>query len=145
MTTVADVLARKGGGVATVHPDTRVLEATRVMNDRRIGSVVVVDAFGGVAGILTERDLLTRVLAVERDPRTTQVSEVMTTEVIAATPATLLQELRVTMMERRIRHVPVLDAGQRLIGLISIGDLNAHRAEELTATVETLEMYISRG
>ena len=145
MSTVGEILARKGGDVACVRSDARVLDATRVMNDRRIGSVVVIDPQGGVAGILTERDLLTRVLAVERDPRTASVADVMTREVIYAGTATSVDELRVAMREHRIRHVPVRDDAGRLCGLVSIGDLNAHYTQSLVATVETLEAYITRG
>jgi len=142
--TVANILKDKGNRVHTISPQATVLEATRAMNDARVGSIVV-SRGGKIEGILTERDLLTRVLAVEKDPRTTLVREVMTTDVLACMPDTTIDELRVLMHERRIRHVPVKDGGGRLCGLVSIGDLNARRAGELAATVETLEMYIARG
>lgn len=144
MTVVGDILRRKGNEVLAVSPDATILEATRAMNDRRVGSVVVSQG-GHVRGMLTERDLLTRVIGEERDPRTTLVRDVMTREVVFCTEQTTIDELRLAMRERRIRHVPVKDRTGALCGLISIGDLNAHRSEELVATVETLELYISRG
>lgn len=142
--TVASILKDKGNSVHTISPDATVLDATRAMNDARVGSIVVARR-GAIEGILTERDLLTRVLAVEMDPRRTLVREVMTRDVLACTPETSVDELRVLMHERRIRHVPVRDMDGRLCGLVSIGDLNARRAGKLAATVETLEMYITRG
>ncbi len=145
MTLVSDILKRKGREVLTIPRSATVLEATKAMNQRRVGSIVVVDEFGSVAGILTERDLLTRVIATERDPRRTQVQEAMTGDVVFCTPATPAADLAQVMREKRIRHVPVRDDRGDLCGLVSIGDLNALRAEELSATVESLELYIARG
>ncbi len=142
--TVASILRDKGNRVHTIPPHATILDATRAMNDARVGSIVV-SRGGKIEGILTERDLLTRVLAVENDPRRTLVRDVMTTDVLTCSPETSIDELRVLMHERRIRHVPVKDGSGRLCGLVSIGDLNARRAGELAATVETLEMYITRG
>ncbi len=145
MGTVADILRNKGSAVHTVAGSATVIEATRVMNDRRVGSVIITDERGRVEGILTERDLLTRVLAKERDPKSTFVGEIMTTDVVWCTPETRLDELRSTIMSRRIRHIPVQDGGGRLIGLVSIGDVNAFEAAEMTVTIASLEQYIARG
>lgn len=144
MTIVADILRRKGNTVFSISPDATVLEATRAMNEHHIGCLVVSQG-GGMRGILTERDLLTRVLAVELDPNETLVRDVMTREIVVCALDTPIDELRIAMHEHRIRHVPVKDEAGHLAGLVSIGDLNALRADELSATIESLEMYISRG
>jgi CBS domain-containing protein len=131
--------------VVTVVEHDSVLDAAKVMNTHKIGSVVVLSRDGGsVAGILTERDVLTRVVAQVRDPRTTNARDVMSSPVQACCPTTHLDEVREIMRARRIRHVPVLD-GDKLCGMVSIGDLNAFQTRSLTSTVETLEAYIARA
>lgn len=144
MATVADIVGNKGGEVVCVGAAATILEATKLMNDRHIGSVLVVRQEGTVAGILTERDLLTRVLAAERDPKTTRVQEVMTSEVVYCTPATTLDELRELFRSRRIRHAPVRGE-DGLCAMVSIGDLNAWDAHQLAATVHSLTDYITRA
>lgn len=144
MTYVADILRRKGSAVHSISPDATVLEATQAMNDHRIGCLVVTQG-GALRGILTERDLLTRVLAIELDPRVTLVRDIMTREIVVCREDASIDDVRIAMHDRRIRHIPVKDEAGNLAGLISIGDLNALRTDELAATVETLEMYISRG
>lgn len=155
MTTVAEVLRHKGFEVATIAPGATVLEAAREMNLRRIGALVVVaseneGSEGGeirsshVVGIVTERDVMTRLVAAERDPRSTTVREVMTTPVVYCTRVTPVTEVRTLMRHRRIRHVPVVEEGT-LCGLLSIGDVNALETEELMQTITVLEEYITRG
>ena len=143
MGTVAEIVGNKGE-VVTVGQHTTVLDATKVMNDRHIGSVLVVGPDGAVAGILTERDLLRRVLASERDPKTTRVQEVMTREVVFCSPATTIDELRELFRSRRIRHVPV-KGEDGLCAMVSIGDVNAWDAQQLAATVSSLTDYITRA
>lgn len=142
---VSQLLARKQEAgtrsVATVSPETTVLEAARLMNDQHIGSLVVCGRDGGVVGIITERDFLRRVLASERAPASTTVESVMTRDVLTCEPDTTLNEIRATMRERRIRHLPVVENG-RLVGMISIGDLNFAESRMLSEQVEHLESYI---
>ncbi len=145
MTTVGDILSRKPGKTHWTWPFATVLEATKQMNDCRIGSLLVLDDAQSVVGILTERDLLTRVIAAEKDPRTTKVAEVMTRDVLYCTPDTQMEELRTIMKERRIRHVPVRNENHKLMGLISMGDLNAFESESLNFTLSALHDYIARG
>ena len=118
-----------------------ILEASQIMNDQHIGSLLVVGHEGGLVGIVTERDFLRRVIADQRDPSETSVSEIMTRSILTCTPDTRLEEVRATMRDRRVRHMPVIDAG-RLVGMISIGDLNFAESQSLTQQVEQLEMYI---
>lgn len=145
MPTVARILDQKAsdgrGEVAKVSPDATVLEAARVMNDLRIGCVVVASADAHLEGIFTERDVLTRVVAEQRSPGETPVRDVMTSQVLCCKPETPADEVRALMREKRIRHVPVLDEG-RVVGMVSIGDLNTVDAETMEQTILYLEQYM---
>jgi IMP dehydrogenase len=145
MATVAEIIGTKGGELVCVGAGATVLDATKLMNDHHVGSVLVMNPDGGIAGIMTERDLLTRVLAVERNPCTTLVQEVMTSDVIFCTHATTLDELREVFRSRRIRHVPVKNEGGAVCAMVSIGDLNAWDAQNLAATVSSLTAYITQA
>jgi CBS domain-containing protein len=140
---VAELLRRKGPQVFSIHPEDSALDAAKKMNQYRIGSLVVTGEGGRTAGIVTERDILTKVVAADRPPATTPVSAIMTEQVLTCTPRTPLDELRHTMRERRIRHVPVVDNGQ-LVGMASLGDLNVAETQTLSETIGYLEAYISR-
>jgi CBS domain-containing protein len=141
MATVRDILAGKSADLLTVGPGATVLEAALLMNERRVGSLLVLDG-GGLCGIFTERDILRRVVAERRDPCTTPIRDVMTADVMCCRPHTNIEEARVVMMERRIRHLPVLDDGGLLCGMVSIGDLNAHEAHSKDQTIHLLHEYI---
>ena len=139
--TVRDVLRHKGTRVHSIAPGASALDAAVLMNQNRIGSLVVVDD-GAVIGIITERDILTRVVAREQIPSHTPVVEVMSSPILTCTPDTTLNELRSTMREHRIRHVPVMDADQ-VIGVVSIGDITYAEHETLNETIHYLEAYIA--
>ena len=141
MTTARDLLRARAQEVASLPPDATVLDAAQCMNERHIGSILVVDE-GTVVGIFTERDVLRRIVAAERSPRMTRVDAVMTAPVAAATPDTTLDELRAVMRQQRIRHVPVIDNG-KVCGMISIGDLNQVERDDQSRTIAYLEQYIS--
>lgn len=138
---VSELIGQKGSGVATISPRATVLDAACAMNEHKIGSLVVFDD-SCVIGIITERDILTRIVAAERSPSRTLVEDVMTPNPISCVPETPLEELRSLMHERRIRHIPVLEQG-RLAGMVSIGDLNAAEARALTQTIGYLKAYIA--
>jgi CBS domain-containing protein len=115
------------------------------MNAQRIGSLVVTDAASGKPlGIFTERDVLTRVVAEQRDPATTDIRDVMTSAMITCEPCDTVDHVRKVMTERRIRHVPVVE-GDTLLGLVSIGDLNALEHDILEETVHMMELYLQKG
>jgi IMP dehydrogenase len=139
--TVRDILAIKGSEVQAIHPEATVYEAAVRMNERQIGSLAVLHE-GRLGGIVTERDILLRVVAERRDPATTRVADVMTSELACCRPHTTLDEARGVMKNRRIRHLPVLDDDGRLLGLVSIGDLNAHQASTQERTIHLLHEYI---
>jgi CBS domain-containing protein len=141
MSTVRDILVTKGAHVQSIGPGASVLNAALLMNEHKIGSLIVMDG-GRVVGIFSERDIMQRVVVSRRDPSETPVADVMTTEVICCRPHTTLDEARGVMKNRRIRHVPVLDDNDQLCGLISIGDLNAHAMQEHESTIYVMEQYI---
>ncbi|MBD3872540.1 MAG: CBS domain-containing protein [Acidobacteria bacterium] len=119
--TIDAVLADKGAKVHCVVPGATVLAAVRKMNEEHIGALLVCDG-SEVLGIFTERDILCRVIDSPRDPTTTAVAEVMTTDLVAVSPDTQVEEAMAVITENRCRHLPVIDGGN-LVGLVSIGDL----------------------
>ncbi|MET9264487.1 CBS domain-containing protein [Amycolatopsis sp. NPDC004079] len=141
---IADVLQRKGATVATVSPGTTVAELLAGLARHNVGAMVVVDAEGGIAGIVSERDVVRKLN--DHGPSVLQgpVADIMTTMVASCTPDDPVDQLSVVMTERRIRHVPVLDGG-RLAGIVSIGDVVKIRMEQLEQSQEQLEAYIAQG
>jgi len=141
MPTAKDVLgSKKSVALITVVPECTVREACRVMRDRRIGAVLVSEG-EALHGIFTERDVMNLVVAEGKDPASTKVAEVMTRKVLAVRSDRPLEEIEAIMRQERVRHVPVVDE-KGLIGVISIGDLNAFNAAQDHQTVEYLTQYI---
>lgn len=124
MATVKDLLAIKGDAVHTVAKNLTVHAATQRMIEQQIGAVIVTEN-DQVIGMFTERDVLRRIVAEQRDPGATTVASVMTRKVVSCLLEHDLDDVRATMMQRKIRHLPVTDTHNNLLGLISIGDLNA--------------------
>lgn len=145
MPTVRTLLDQKGHAIVSVGPQATVLEAAHIMADNGLGAVLVVDG-AETLGIFTERDVLRRIVALGVDPASTAVATVMTTTLVTCLPDTTLDECGAIMTSRRIRHLPVVDA-QGLHGLISSGDVLAHRAAEQEATIKYLNdyMFYTRG
>lgn len=141
MATVSDILGRKGPQVLSIGPEATVLDAAVLMNEHKVGSLIVMSG-GQLIGIISERDILQRVVVPRRDPGATPVLDVMTTEVICCQPHTTIEEARGVLKNRRIRHLPVVDETKRLCGLISIGDLNAHETHDREHTIHVLQEYI---
>lgn len=145
MADVKDLLARKGSVVFCIAPAATVLEATQLMNRHKIGAIMVTEGgegTGRILGIFTERDVLRRVVAEEMSPTETLIEEVMTPNVACATYATSIEEARTVMKNRRIRHLPVCTDEGKLLGMISIGDLNAWEADGQEMTIHFLNEYI---
>lgn len=141
MATVADILKKKGNTVYSVGCSEPVLDAARVMNERHIGALVVIRD-GKVVGIFTERDILTRVVAQEKEPSKIHVEEVMSSPVACCTSETPRAECRRVMRTRRIRHLPVVDDGQ-LKGIVSIGDLVEDSEADQQETIQYLYEYMA--
>jgi CBS domain-containing protein len=132
MPSVQDVLRDKGNQVHTIDASRSVMEAINHMNQHKIGALVVMHD-EQIVGMFTERDVLRRVVADSRRPEQMLVSEVMSSNV---------DEVSTIMKDRRIRHVPVCDDEGHLLGLISIGDVNAQHASHQAATIHYLNDYI---
>ncbi len=144
MARIETILQRKGTDVLTAEPTARVLDAALLMNEHRVGAVVVTQA-GRVVGMFTERDVLRRVVAKCADPAALTLNEVMTRDVVTTSPADSVEEARTTFMDRRIRHLPVVDSDGTLRGLVSIGDLNAYELSGQKVRVQALEEYLYGG
>ncbi len=141
MEKVQSILEQKGRQVWTIARDVTVLDAVLIMNEHKVGALVVMDG-DRIAGIFTERDLLRRVVGERRDPATTAVATVMTEEVVCCSPETTLEEAGGVIKNRRIRHLPVANEHGHLLGLVSIGDLNARRQSEHEQTIFLLNEYL---
>jgi CBS domain-containing protein len=141
MATVQVLLATKGSAVQSIGPRASALDAALRMNEHKIGCLVVMDE-RRVVGMFSERDILRRIVAERRDPATTAVADVMTTEVLCCRPHTEIDEARSVMKNRRVRHLPVLNDADELCGMISIGDLNAYAMHDHQSTIYVLEQYI---
>lgn len=140
MPKVSDIIAKKGGDVATVGREDTAIRAVEIMNERRIGAVVVVSD-GKVVGIFTERDLLNRVVAKGVDAATSLVKEVMSTPVACCQLSTALTEAQSVMTNKRVRHLPVVE-GDELVGIVSIGDLMARQVTDQQNTIRYLNEYL---
>lgn len=140
---VSILLERKGSAVHTLTPSASVAEAVQLMNKSKISSVLITER-ERLAGIFTERDVLRRVVGDNLDPKTTPVSTVMSAGVATITPVTSIEEALDIFNRRGCRHLPVLD-GDRIAGLISVGDISRWLSEVHRAEAEQLKNYISGG
>jgi len=140
---IADVLRSKGTWVATVRPESSITELLAGLAGHNVGAMVVVGD-EGIAGIVSERDVVRRLH--EHGPALLDrpVSEIMTKVVATCTPRDSVDDISVLMTRRRIRHVPVVEDGG-LGGIVSIGDVVKSRMEELEATQQQLAAYIAQG
>ena len=134
------VLDSKGTEVFTVSPNTPVLDALKLMAEKKIGAVLVVEN-GKVAGIMSERDYARKVALKGKTAEKTPVSEIMTEHVIYVEPSQPIEECMALMVGKRIRHLPVLEDG-KLAGIISIGDVVKALISEQQTLIEQLESYI---
>ncbi|MEV5574289.1 CBS domain-containing protein [Spirillospora sp. NPDC052269] len=140
---IRDILRRKGSTVATVRPDATVRDLLTVLAEHNIGAAVVSPDGAAIAGIASERDIVRRLNEHGADLLDRPVSAIMTGRVRTVTPDTAVEDLRQTMTEHRIRHVPVLE-DDRLAGIVSIGDVVKSAIDELEDEREHLVGYIRR-
>jgi CBS domain-containing protein len=140
---ISHLLAGKGRALHTVPVSVTITEAVQEMNRQRIGAILVMEG-GKLAGIFTERDVLTRVVAAGLDPKATPVARVMTGSVLTVPPEATVQQVMDIFAEKRCRHLPVMNAGE-LVGLISIGDVSRWVANQHRAEAESLRQYIAGG
>ncbi|MBT8058195.1 MAG: CBS domain-containing protein [Xanthomonadales bacterium] len=141
MSTIREVLDRKGKTVLTIRSDASVLDAIGTMSKSNVGAIVIQDG-EQPNGIFTERDYLRKVALEGRSSRDTAVSEVMSSPLITAEPSESTRSAMETMTERRCRHLVIMD-GEAMAGIVSLGDLVKHMLIEKEAEVEQLSSYIS--
>jgi len=143
MSTVAELLAKKSQTLLSIAPTATVMEAATMMNKHRVGALLVIDRRGeSLAGIFTERDILQRIIGEKRDPETTAVGQVMTTEVACCRPETTVEQARLTFRDKRVRHLPVVDENGKALGVVSIGDANAWAMDNQQAEIHYLQEYL---
>ena len=138
--TVQEILAGKGGEVATIGADAKVSEAVRLLGERRIGALPVVDG-AEVTGIMSERDVIYCLKDHGAEVLDWPVSRVMTSPAITVEPSTPVLNALALITKRRIRHLPVVSGG-RLAGIVSIGDLVKHRIERIEQEAAAMRDYI---
>jgi len=141
MKLVKHLLDSKGHDVISVAPDLSVFDAIKLMADRLVGSLLVMKD-EELRGIVTERDYARKVIIKGRSSETTSVSEIMSTEVLTTSSSQTVNQCMELMTERRIRHLPVVE-DDRVIGMISIGDLVQAIISDQQEEIEQLESYIS--
>lgn len=140
---ISEILRSKGGDVATIEPEANVRRLLALLAERNIGAVVVSSEGTTIDGIVSERDIVRRL--VERGPGLLDetVASIMTSTVRTCAPGDNVEDLRATMTEHRIRHLPVV-SDDRLVGIVSIGDVVKSAIAELETEREQLVDYISR-
>jgi len=143
MHTVGQILQKKGSSVASIDANATVLDAAKLMNERRIGALVITRG-ENVVGIFTERDILNRVVAAGRPAAETRVHDVMTSPIACCRRDTTDTECRSVMRGKRIRHLPVVEDG-RLLGIISIGDIIEDQDAQKQETIQYLHEYLYGG
>ncbi|MEG2805828.1 CBS domain-containing protein [Stenotrophomonas sp.] len=143
MTTVRQLLEGKSPEVFAVAPDAAVIDAIRLMADKGIGAVLVMEG-RQLVGILSERDYARKIVLHERASQTTQVREIMTAKVVTVAMAEQVEHCLQLVTDYRIRHLPVVDAGS-VVGVISIGDLVKAVIDEQAQKLDQLQQYIVAG
>ena len=140
MKTVTQLLQAKGKEIHTIGPEARVFEALKLMAEKNVGALVVTEG-GRLAGIISERDYARKVILLSKSSHEIAVREIMTARVITVQPGQTVEQCMALMTEKRIRHLPVTE-GEKLIGVLSIGDLVKEVIAEQEQTIKQLESYI---
>ena len=143
MNRVKEILDDKGREVLDIEADVSVFEAVKRMVEAGVGSLLVSEG-GEIRGIFTERDYLRRMTLEGRDDKDTAVREVMSSPLIVVTPDTDIDECMAVMTDRRIRHLPVVDAGG-IAGVVSIGDIVKFKSKQQSFEIQYLTEYITAG
>lgn len=143
MSTVRDMIRKKGGELHALAPDATAFDALDLMARENTGAVLVMDD-GTVAGILSERDCVRKLELVGKSAKTTKVSEIMTSKVVYIEASQPLEECMALMIDKNIRHLPVYDGG-KLQGLISVRDVLKEVVDVQKFMISQLEHYITGG
>ena len=140
MMNVRQLLERKGREVFSIGPGAAVLDAIRMMADRHVGALLVMQG-DKLAGIVSERDYARKVILMGRSSADTPVRDIMSTPVLTVQPEATVERCMQLMTERRVRHLPVAE-GERIVGMVSIGDLVKAVIAQQQQQIEQLESYI---
>jgi CBS domain-containing protein len=138
---LSEILDEKGHDVLQIEADASVLEMVKQMVEANVGSLLVTES-GELTGIVTERDYLRRVTLEGRTDQETTVREIISFPLVVATPQTTIDECMALMTDRRIRHVPVVEAGE-VVGIVSIGDLVKFTSKQQSFELKYLTDYIT--
>jgi len=139
--TVSEILSNKGTAAWSISPNATVFEAIQLMAEKNIGAVLVTEA-GKLAGIISERDYTRKVVLKGKSSRTTPVKDVLTSQVIQVSPHHTIEECLRLMTDHHIRHLPVLE-GDKVVGVVSIGDLVNWIISAQHTTISQLQTYIT--
>jgi len=142
MKRLKEILATKGDEIWSIGPDESVYDAIYMLAEKKIGALAVTD-HGRLVGIISERDYARQIILKGRSSENTQVKDIMSCHVITAKPNQGVRECMAFMTEKRIRHLPIVNDEDCLIGIISIGDLVEAVISEQQSTIGDLEKYIS--
>jgi CBS domain-containing protein len=144
MKTVRQLLESKGYDVTTISPDKSVFESMQLMATRNIGALLVLDAGSKLVGIVTERDYARKMYMQNKFAKDVPVTEIMTRQVVYVRPDQTNEDCMALITEKRVRHLPVLE-NDRVIGIVSIGDLVKDTISEQEFIIHQLENYIHHG
>lgn len=142
MITIEKILEKKGSDIWCVQPDSTVLDAIKIMDEKNIGALAVMSD-EDIVGIFSERDYTRRVYALGRDPRDISIKEVMTTNVLYAKPEQQCEQVLFVMSKHDIRHMPVIDEQRKVKGMVSIGDMAREIIEVQKVQIVNLEHYVN--
>ena len=138
---ISEILNHKGAVVWSVAPDAMVFDAIQMMADKNVGALLVTEQ-GKLVGIISERDYTRKVALKGKSSKQTRVKEILSNQIVQVTPAHTVEECLRLMTDHRIRHLPVLEA-DKIIGVVSIGDLVNWIISAQTSTIHQLETYIT--
>lgn len=144
-TTAEQIMGARGTDVATIGPEATLARVAQVLDERRIGAVVVVEADGRVVGVVAEREIVQNLAREGRDCLDVTVAEAMTSTVTTCRATTTTAELMQMMTEGRFRHIPVVDDAGGLVGIVSIGDVVKSTIDQLQVEKDTLTEYVTGG
>ena len=143
MKTLRQLIAGKHKPIATVDPDSTVLHAMEIMAENDVGALLVLDG-ERLAGVFSERDYARKVILQGKSSKELKVREIMTDKVFYVTPETSIEQCMAIMTDKHIRHLPILENGEKVLGVISIGDVVKETISQQQFIINQLESYITR-
>lgn len=139
--TIGEILSHKGTNVWSISPEATVFDAIHMMADKNVGALLVMEG-GKLIGIITERDYTRKVALKGKSSKETAVREIISGQLVHVTPSHTVEECMHVMTDNRVRHLPVME-GDRLVGVVSIGDLVNWIISAQSTTISQLQAYIS--